>query len=172
MADQDDAARATDANAGTGEPGDTGPEGGRMRRGPELSDSLKYSQEVTDPQDEPERPGRSLVTTSHEVIRAWAEARDAVPATVTGTEHGDLLGVLRLEFDASGDGGDDGHGDRHLRRVGWDEWLDLRRAGPELHLPGGALGRPAEHVLPAREPPAGGRLRPGAGSRGAGSART
>ena len=65
--DQDD--RNQEVRAGAGEPGDSGPEGGHMRPGPETSKSLKYSQEVTDPDDEPERPGRSLVTTSHEVIQ-------------------------------------------------------------------------------------------------------
>jgi hypothetical protein len=63
----------------------------------------------------PERPGRSLVTTNHDVIRRWAEARGAVPATVDGTEHGDHLGVLRFDFaDESA----------NLRRVSWDEWFE------------------------------------------------
>jgi hypothetical protein len=80
------------------------------------SKSLKYAQEIQSPDDEPERPGRSLATTDHEVIRQWAEARDAKPATVPGTEHGDHLGVLRFNF--PGYGGDD------LKEVGWDEWFD------------------------------------------------
>jgi hypothetical protein len=91
-----------------------GPEGGKIRRGPDSSKSLKYSQEVTSTEDEPEREGRSLATTHHEVIRQWAEERDGVPATVEGTEHGDHLGVLRIDF-----GGDDAN----LRHVGWDEWF-------------------------------------------------
>jgi hypothetical protein len=113
---------AADTNEGDGD-GDVGPgpDGGKIRKGPEMSDSLKYSQEVTSPDDEPEREGRSLVTTSHEVIKAWAEERDATPATVEGTEHGDHLGVLRFDF-----GGDD----KNLRHVSWDEWFntfDVRR---------------------------------------------
>ncbi|MCU1573787.1 MAG: hypothetical protein JWO93_1869 [Micrococcaceae bacterium] len=107
-------------DGGTGDVG-PGPDGGKIRKGPEMSDSLKYSQEVTSPDDEPEREGRSLVTTSHEVIKAWAEERDATPATVEGTEHGDHLGVLRFDF-----GGDDAN----LRHVSWDEWFntfDVRR---------------------------------------------
>ena len=85
-----------------------------MRTGPDTSKSLKYSQEVTSPDDEPERAGRSLVTSSHEVIRQWAESRGGVPATVEGTEHGDHLGVLRFDF-----------GDRtaKLRPVTWEEWF-------------------------------------------------
>ena len=102
-------------DSAAGAPGDAGPDGGHLRRGPESSRSLQYSQEITSPDDGPERAGRSLATTNHEVIRAWAEARDGVPATVPGTEHGDHLGVLRLDF-----GGDDG--DR-LRHVSWDAWF-------------------------------------------------
>jgi hypothetical protein len=98
-----------------GQPGDRGPDGGRLRTGDQTSSSIKYSQEVTSLDDDPERPGRSLATTSHEVIRAWAEERGGVPATVPGTEHGDHLGVLRLDF-----GGDNAD----LRQVSWDEWFD------------------------------------------------
>jgi len=93
---------------------DAGPDGGRIRTGPDSSKSLKYSQEVTSPDEDPERAGRSLVTTHHDVIRQWAEDRNGTPATVPGTEHGDHLGVLRLDF------GDD---DDRLRHVSWDEWF-------------------------------------------------
>jgi hypothetical protein len=100
----------------SGEDGDlgAGPDGGRIRTGKDTSKSLKYSQEVTSTDEEPEREGRSLVTTHHEVIKEWAEARNATPATVPGTEHGDHLGVLRLDF---GDDNDD------LRHVSWEEWF-------------------------------------------------
>jgi hypothetical protein len=99
-----------------GRRGDAGPDGGHVRRGDKSSKSLRYSQEVTSPDEDPERPGRSLVTTSHEVIRQWAEAREATPATVEGTEHGDHLGVLRFVFR-----GDD---DSRLRTVSWAEWFE------------------------------------------------
>jgi hypothetical protein len=102
------------SGGGTGEPGDAGPDGGHVRTGEQTSKSIRYSQEVTSPDEDPERAGRSLVTTSHEVIRQWAEERDGEPATVPGTEHGDHLGVLRIDF-----GGDDAG----LRKVGWDEWF-------------------------------------------------
>jgi hypothetical protein len=98
-----------------GQPGDRGPDDGHLRTGEQTSRSLKYSQEVTSLDDDPEREGRSLATTSHEVIRHWAEERNGVPATVEGTEHGDHLGVLRFDF-----GGDN---DR-LRHVSWDEWFN------------------------------------------------
>jgi hypothetical protein len=101
--------------------GDAGPDGGRLRTGDQTSKSVRYAQEVTSPDDEPERAGRSLATSNHDVIRRWAEERDAVPAAVEGTEHGDHLGVLRFDF-----GGDS---DR-LKHVSWEEWFatfDARR---------------------------------------------
>jgi hypothetical protein len=98
-----------------GQPGDRGPDGGHLRIGEQTSRSLQYSQEVTSLDDDPERPGRSLATTSHEVIRNWAEERGGTPATVEGTEHGDHLGVLRFAF---------GGNDANLREVSWDEWFD------------------------------------------------
>ncbi|MGX5716900.1 Rho termination factor N-terminal domain-containing protein [Arthrobacter sp. MAHUQ-56] len=91
-----------------------GPDGGKVRYGDESSKSLKYSQEITSTEEEPEREGRSLATTHHEVIRQWAEERGGVPATVDGTEHGDHLGVLRIDFRDK---------DANLREVSWEEWF-------------------------------------------------
>jgi hypothetical protein len=113
---QDKGNNARDSGADTDEEDlGPGPDGGKIRRGPDSSKSLKYSQEVTSPDDEPEREGRSLATTHHEVIRQWAEERDGVPATVEGTEHGDHLGVLRIDFGGEND---------KLRHIGWEEWFE------------------------------------------------
>jgi Rho termination factor, N-terminal domain len=106
---------AEEGSSGRGDDLGAGPDGGHLRAGPEASKSLKYSQEVTSPDEEPEREGRSLATTHHEVIRQWAEQRDATPATVPGTEHEGHLGVLRLDFGEDTDG---------LQHVGWDEWFE------------------------------------------------
>lgn len=89
--------------------------GGGKRTGKKMSDSVKYSQEISSTADKPERAGRSLVTTDHEVIRRWANARKAVPATVAGTEHDGHLGVLRFDFP--------GYSGDRLTEVSWDEWL-------------------------------------------------
>lgn len=89
---------------------------GGIRTGDQTSDSLKYSQEVTSPDEHEERKGRSLATTNHDVIKQWAEARDAVPATVEGSEHEGRAGVLRFDF-----GGDS---DR-LKHISWDEWFQV-----------------------------------------------
>lgn len=102
---------------GTPRPRSSGDDaGGGIRGGKKSSKSLKYAQEVTSTDDEPERAGRSLATSKHDVIRKWAEERDATPATVEGTEHGDHLGVLRFDFP--------GYGGDELRHVSWDEWFD------------------------------------------------
>jgi Rho termination factor, N-terminal domain len=119
----DDGARKSAAAKGAGSRGgakkstaaDKDSAKGGVRRGSKTSKSVQYSQEITSPEEDPERPGRSLVTTSHDVIREWAEARQGVPATVEGTEHGDRLGVLRFDFPP-------GDSDR-LRHVSWDEWF-------------------------------------------------
>jgi len=89
---------------------------GGIRTGPDMSKSLKYAQEVTSPDEEPEHDGKTLATTSHEVIQRWAEERKATPATVDGTEHGGRAGVLRFDF--GGEAGD------RIRQIDWDEWFE------------------------------------------------
>ncbi|GAA2637682.1 hypothetical protein SMC26_37740 [Actinomadura fulvescens] len=75
----------------------------------------KYEQHVTSPDQGEERPGRSLVTTDHDVIRQWAEERGAEPATVPGSEYDGRPG--RLLFDFPGYGGED------LEKISWDDWF-------------------------------------------------
>jgi hypothetical protein len=89
---------------------------GGIRRGKGTSKSLKYAQEITSTDDAPERPGRSLVTTDHDVIRQWAEERDAVPATIEGSEHDGHPGVLRFDFPGGAEGG-------RLVQIDWEEWF-------------------------------------------------
>jgi hypothetical protein len=75
----------------------------------------KYEQHIDSPEEHEDRPGRSLVTTDHDVIRQWAEERGAKPATVPGSEYGGRPG--RLLFDFPGYGGQD------LQEVSWDDWF-------------------------------------------------
>lgn len=84
---------------------DRGGDGGR-RRGGDAGRSAGEKLEA----------GKSTTTRDHDVIRRWAEARGAQPATVPGTEHGDHLGVLRFDFP--------GYGGEDLEHVSWDEWFD------------------------------------------------
>jgi hypothetical protein len=89
---------------------------GGKRTGQKTSRPLRDSPEITATTDRPERDGLSLVTTDHEVIRRWAKARRAVPATVAGTHHDGHLGVLGFDF--PGDSGD------RLIEVSWAEWFE------------------------------------------------
>jgi hypothetical protein len=81
---------------------------------PGSSRSLKYAQEISSPEEQPER-GRTLATTNHEVIRQWAEKRGARPATMPGSEYNGRLAVLRFDFP--------GYGGAVLQPVDWDEWF-------------------------------------------------
>ncbi|UBU17473.1 hypothetical protein [Nonomuraea gerenzanensis] len=74
-----------------------------------------YEQHITSPEEHEERAGRSLITTDHDVIRQWAEEREARPAKVPGTEHDGRAGVLRFDFPGYG-GGD-------LEEISWDDWF-------------------------------------------------
>ncbi|MEU8318889.1 hypothetical protein AB0C33_11015 [Nonomuraea sp. NPDC048881] len=76
----------------------------------------KYQQHVTSTGEHEERPGRSLVTTDHDVIQEWAHARGAKPATVPGTEHQGRAGVLRFDFP--------GYGGNDLAEISWEEWFE------------------------------------------------
>ncbi|GAA4866427.1 MULTISPECIES: hypothetical protein [Saccharopolyspora] len=60
-------------------------------------------------------PGQSLTTTDHDTIQQWVEQRGGTPATPPGTEHGDHLGVLEVDFP--------GYGGEKLRTVSWDDWF-------------------------------------------------
>ncbi|GIH72892.1 hypothetical protein [Sphaerimonospora thailandensis] len=80
----------------------------------------KYEQEISSVDEHEERPGRSLITTTHEVIKRWAEERGGRPATVPGTEHEGRAGVLRFDFPGYG-GGD-------LKEITWDEWFETFEA--------------------------------------------
>ncbi len=59
---------------------------------------------------------RQTVTTDHEEIRRWAEARDGTPATVRGTGDESDPGILRIDFPG-------GAGEDALEHVDWDEWF-------------------------------------------------
>ncbi|MBX6341750.1 MAG: hypothetical protein IRY97_04775 [Thermomicrobiaceae bacterium] len=70
---------------------------------------------MTSPDEHEDHPGQTLATRSHEVIKRWAEERNATPATVPGTEHGNRPGVLRFDFP--------GYGGQELQHISWDDWF-------------------------------------------------
>ena len=83
--------------------------------GDKLSDSTKRAKWIHSANEHADHDGQTLATRDHDVIKQWAEERGGVPATVPGTEHGDHLGVLRINFP--------GHGGKNLEEVSWDEWF-------------------------------------------------
>jgi len=85
-------------------------------RADRLSRSTKYSKWIESPDDHEDHPGQSLVTRSHEVIRRWAEERGASPATISGTQHGNRVGMLRFDFP--------GYGGAALKKIGWEKWFE------------------------------------------------
>ncbi|WDZ85515.1 hypothetical protein PVK37_03390 [Micromonospora cathayae] len=86
------------------------------RSGPTSGRSVRSSQQIVSLADQPERPGRSLVTTNHEVIQRWARARKAKPATIAGTERDGRAGVLTFDFPGY-------RQSRRLRPITWNEWF-------------------------------------------------
>jgi hypothetical protein len=56
------------------------------------------------------------VTTDHQVIRQWAQARGGSPATAGAPRDG-RPSVLRIDFP--------GYGGANLRRISWNEWFEV-----------------------------------------------
>jgi hypothetical protein len=64
---------------------------------------------------EPEREGDRRTTFDHDEIRAWADARNATPATEEGAWTGTQYAVLRLRFPQSRP--------ENLRPIDWPTWF-------------------------------------------------
>lgn len=88
-----------------------------QRYGNELPDSVTRAKWISTPGDHADRNGQTLVTRSHDVIMRWAGERDAKPAAIAGTEHGNRPGVLRFDFPGGASGGS-------LQQVTWDQWFE------------------------------------------------
>ncbi|MEA2525231.1 MAG: hypothetical protein QOF73_2458 [Thermomicrobiales bacterium] len=84
-----------------------------------LSQSTLRAKWINSVDEHEDRPGQTLATRNHDVVRRWAEERGAVPATVPETEHGDPAGVLRFIFSGQGDGEDP----FRLEPISWEEWF-------------------------------------------------
>ncbi|MFG3422030.1 hypothetical protein [Micromonospora sp. NPDC048063] len=87
-----------------------------VRTGRASSRSVRSSQVITSIADRPERPGRSLVTANHDVIRRWAQERGAKPATIAGTEREGRAGVLTFNIPGYRESS-------RVREITWDEWF-------------------------------------------------
>jgi hypothetical protein len=81
-----------------------------------MTQSALRAKWVHRPGEKPDRSGQTLATRDHDVIRDWAERRNAIPATATRTRGGE---PRTLRFDFLGDDGG-GRNDR-LEEVPWEE---------------------------------------------------
>ena len=59
------------------------------------------------------------ITTDHDEIRKWAEARGGRPAVVRSTHGKGGTGIIRLEFPNAPNANDDA-----LEEISWDEFFD------------------------------------------------
>lgn len=83
--------------------------------GPKVSETAKRAHWIQSVDEHESHPGEALATRNHEVIRRWAEERQATPATVPGTRKDGRPGVLRFDFP--------GYGGQELEHITWDEWF-------------------------------------------------
>jgi hypothetical protein len=60
--------------------------------------------------------GESKMTTNHDEIRKWAEARGGKPATVKSTASKEDVGLLRIDFPGY-------KGEGTLEEIAWDEFF-------------------------------------------------
>lgn len=88
---------------------------------PSMSATAPWSQQETLTEDR-ERGDGNRATADHEEIRAWADARSAVPAMEEMASAGDETTVLRFRFPLSPPG--------RLQQIDWPTWFgafDTRR---------------------------------------------
>jgi hemerythrin superfamily protein len=81
--------------------------------GDELSRSTQHAKWIHSVDDHEDHAGQTLATRNPDVIRQWAEERNATPATTPGGDP-ERPRVLRFDFPDF---------DRSLQEVSWDAWL-------------------------------------------------
>ena len=62
-------------------------------------------------------PSEAKVTTDHDEIREWVEERGGHPARVKGTERGESVGLLRIDYPGFS-------GEQRLEEITWDEFFE------------------------------------------------
>jgi hypothetical protein len=62
---------------------------------------------------------QAKVTTDHEEIRKWAEARGGRPAAVRSTQSKDNTGIIRIEFPGAPNAND-----KALEEISWEEFFE------------------------------------------------
>jgi hemerythrin superfamily protein len=107
--------RAGKRKAEAREAGDTTREDEKFvqEHGDELSRSTQHAKWIHSIDDHEDHAGQTLATRNPDVIRQWAQERNATPATTPG---GDTENPRVLRFDFPGY-------DRELQEISWDAWL-------------------------------------------------
>jgi hypothetical protein len=83
---------------------------------------------------------QAKVTTDHDEIRQWAEARGGRPAAVRSTQSKDGTGIIRIEFPNAPDAKDD-----NLEEITWVEFFEkFDESNLALLYQGGNRERPAQ----------------------------
>lgn len=89
---------------------------GQRPDGGSVSQHTTHSKWIESTDEHEDRKGQSLATRNHDVIRQWAEERQAVPSTVQSTGRNGQAGMLKLDFS--------GYGGNNLGELTWDEWFE------------------------------------------------
>ena len=82
---------------------------------------------------------QTKVTTDHDEIRKWAEARGGRPAAVRSTQSKEGTGIIRIEFPRAPNAKDD-----NLEEISWDEFFEKFD-----ELVAGEIGEIIESLYPA-----------------------
>ncbi|MCL5958025.1 MAG: hypothetical protein M1358_01705 [Chloroflexi bacterium] len=80
-------------------------------------ESLGHVHRINSTGEHESKRGELLATRNHEVIRHWAEGRDAAPVVVAGSEHQGYPGALTFSFPYAGGA--------ELQQVSWEDWFKL-----------------------------------------------
>jgi hypothetical protein len=81
----------------------------------ELSRSTKRAKWIHGDNEHADRPGQTLATRDHTVIKRWAEEREAVPATTMSAKDTERPRVLRFDFP--------GYSKGRLQQIDWNPWF-------------------------------------------------
>ena len=80
----------------------------------DLSKSTLRAKWINKVGEKEDRPGQTLATQNHDVIKHWAEERGAVPATIQSNDANNPR-VLRFNFP--------GYGGQNLQEITWEQWF-------------------------------------------------
>ena len=61
--------------------------------------------------------GQSKITSDHDTIKEWVEARGGVPVSVKGTSKSGETGLLRIQFPGFGK-------EEPFNKISWDEFFE------------------------------------------------